>query len=460
MKLRRLLTRPRRLVAVAVVLGVVGIGTTGALAEPVSGDGRYIVAFAPGVSSQDQAAEIAAVGATDVSAMPALNLHAVDASDIAVAALTSNPDVVHVEADRLRNVQAVPSDPEYPNQWALPRVGWDQARESTFPLGSATVAVLDTGVDASHPDLAGQLVPGTSMIDASEGTSDANGHGTWMAGIVAAATDNGIGVAGIGFAGVDVMPVKVLSADGTGQDSDIISGVLYAADHGADVILMSFSNPGYSYALQAAIDYAWSNGAVVVAATGNEGLSEPTFPAGDRGVVGVSSTDFNDTLDLSSNYGADTFIAAPGSGIETTATDGGYTTISGTSAAAAEVAGAAALLRASSFDATNGVIVGRLARNADAAGTADQTGNGRLNLARATADTSTDPIEPMGAAPVGGGGPYVGPYVAAAAQAAVTFPADTSIQNTSSYNAGNSTAAATSAGRSTSTTAAVLEASP
>ena len=87
------------------------------------------------------------------------------------------------------------------------------------------------------------------------------------------------------------MPVTVLGADGTGQDSDIIAGVVWAADHGADVILMSFSNPGYSTALQAAIDYAWSKDVVLVAATGNGGSADPTYPAGDTGVVGVSSTD-------------------------------------------------------------------------------------------------------------------------------------------------------------------------
>src|SRR5690349_8038136 len=209
------------------------------------------------------------------------------------------------------------------------------------------------------------------------------------------------------------MPVKVLGSDGTGQDSDIVAGVVYAADHGADVILMSFSNPGYSDALQAAIDYAWSKGAVVVAATGNNGSSTATFPAGDRGVMGVSSTNFMDSLDLSSNYGADTFLAAPGAGIETTAAGGGYATINGTSAAAAEVAGAAALLKANDPSASNGVIVGRLARSADAAGTVEQTGNGRLNLARAISDASTDPVEPAGSPPVGGGGPFIGPYTAA-----------------------------------------------
>src|SRR5205823_3100477 len=271
--------------------------------------------------------------------------------------------------------------------------------------------VLDTGIDATHPDLSANVVPGTSVLDGSNGETDPNGHGTWMAGIVAAGTDNGIGIAGVGYAGVSVMPVTVLGADGTGIDSDVISGVVYAADHGADVILMAFSNPGYSASLQSAIDYAWSKGAVAVGATGNDGSSTATFPAGDRGVIGVSSTDFMDSLDLSSNYGADTFLAAPGAGIETTAAGGGYATISGTSAAAAEVAGAAALLKANDSSASNGTIVGRLARNAGAAGTSDQTGNGRLNLGRAIADTSVDAIEPAGSPPVGGGGPLIGPYV-------------------------------------------------
>ena len=99
--------------------------------------------------------------------------------------------------------------------------------------------------------------------------------------------------------------------NGQGQDSDIIQGVVWAVDHGADVINMSFSNPGYSAALQAAIDYAWAHNVVVVAATGNDGSSTSTFPAGDRGVIGVSNTDQTDALNASSNYGADTFLGAP-----------------------------------------------------------------------------------------------------------------------------------------------------
>ncbi|HMC70600.1 MAG TPA: Ig-like domain repeat protein, partial [Mycobacteriales bacterium] len=122
-----------------------------------------------------------------------------------------------------------------------------------------------------------------------------------------------------------------------------------------------------------------------------------------------------DALNASSNYGQDVFLAAPGTGIYTTTAGGGYASVTGTSAAAAEVAGAAALLRASSVGASNGVIVNRLAESADAAGTVSQTGNGRLNLARAVSDTSSTSVEPAGAAPIGGGGPFVGPYVAAGA---------------------------------------------
>src|SRR5207237_8666138 len=238
-----------------------------------------------------------------------------------------------------------------------------------------------------------------------DGTNDPNGHGTEMAGIVAAATDNNTGIAGVGYSGVQVMPVTVLGADGTGLDSDVINGVVWATQHGADVILMSFSNPGYSPALQSAINWAWGQGVVLVAAVGNDGSSTVNFPAGDHGVVGVGSTGIGDLPSTFSNTGPDVFLAAPGEGILSTDTSGGSSSVTGTSASAAEVAGAAALLKANSPMASNGVIVNRLAESADAAGTPDQTGNGRLNLNRAINDTNTASIEPAGAPPVGGGGP-------------------------------------------------------
>src|SRR5207244_5950717 len=181
------------------------------------------------------------------------------------------------------------------------------------------------------------------------------------------------------------------------------------------------SNPGFSQNLQDALDYAWSKNVVLVAATGNDAVSTPTFPAGDRGVMGVSGTDPNDALAPFSNSGPSVFIAAPATDIQTTTTGDAYTVISGTSASAAIVAGAAAFMKAVDPTLTNGIVVGRLARMADPAGTQDQTGNGRINMARALADTGTDFIQPAGAPPVGGGGPFVGPYVAAARSFDLTF---------------------------------------
>ena len=148
----------------------------------------------------------------------------------------------------------------------------------TTPAGSAMVALLDTGVDASHPDLAGSVIAGTSILDGSNGQSDASGHGTWMAGIIAAQTGNGGRDRRRRATGGDLMPVTVLNASGIGQDSDIIAGIIWAADHGADVILMAFSNPDFSQNLQDAIDYAWAKGAVLVSATGNDGREYPHLP--------------------------------------------------------------------------------------------------------------------------------------------------------------------------------------
>ena len=230
---------------------------------PAPGTRPYLITFASGTDDARQLEILSNAGVTDESAIPQLSMRSVLLHEgeyvDELAALRANADVVSVDLDRTRAVEAAPSDTSYADQWALPKVGWDQLYGTVGIAGSATVAVLDTGVDAAHQDLDGVLLPGTSILDGSNGLSDPNGHGTWMAGIVAAETDNGFGVAGTAYAGVSILPVTVLGADGTGQDSDIIAGVVYAADAGADVILMSFSNPGFSPALQAAIDYAWNS---------------------------------------------------------------------------------------------------------------------------------------------------------------------------------------------------------
>src|SRR5262249_28930013 len=276
-----------------------------------------IVKLIVGLSTQQQTDVIARNGGVEISSIPALRLHVVavatDQLATILASYQADPQVQSVEVNKTRQSETIPSDPLYSYQWALPRIGWDQVFGVITPAGSAKVALLDTGVDASHPELAGKVVSGTSILDGGNGQTDPSGHGTSLAGIIAARTDNAPleGIAGLAYAGVQIMPVTVLNANGEGQDSDVIAGVLWAAAHGPDVILMAFSAPEFSQNLQDAIDYAWSRGVVVVAAVGNNAVSTPTFPAGDRGVMGVAATDENDSQAYFSNEGQSVFIAAP-----------------------------------------------------------------------------------------------------------------------------------------------------
>src|SRR5947208_14665075 len=194
--------------------------------------------------------------------------------------------------------------------------------------------------------------PQSSTVRTEPRTRMVTGHG--FPGLVAARLNQAQGTGGVGYSLVQVMPVTVLGADGTGYDGDIIAGVLYAADHGASVILMAFSASGYSDSLQEAIDYAWSNNVVIVAAAGNDGSNAGTFPAGDRRVIGVSATDQNDALASWSNYGPSIFMAAPGVGIASTYPGASYVTWDGTSASAAIVAGRAALMGPADPSRANG----------------------------------------------------------------------------------------------------------
>ncbi|PYS33502.1 MAG: hypothetical protein DMG14_31655, partial [Acidobacteria bacterium] len=257
-----------------------------------------IVKMAKGVTLAQAQAIVRGHGGTPKASVSKLDLQIIEVPALAAEAiakeLKGDAQILRVEQDHTRRWQGTPSDTQYSNQWALPKIAWDQVYGTANPRYFTKVAILDTGVDATHPDLNTVIVPGYSIFDASNGMTDENGHGTWLAGIVAARTDNLQGIAGVGYDHVQVMPVKVLSADGLGQDSDIIQGVMWATDNGASVILMAFSNPGFSDALQDAIDYAWAHNIVLVAAVGNDGSNIATFPAGDRGVVGVSGTDQND----------------------------------------------------------------------------------------------------------------------------------------------------------------------
>jgi subtilisin family serine protease len=265
-----------------------------------------------------------------------------------LAAYARHPSVAHADPTIKLSQASIPNDPGYGQQWALPKIGWDQVYGSVSISGTATIAVLDTGVDASHPDLSGRMAAGYSSLGGATGgdpDKDPNGHGTALAGIAAASVNNATGMAGVAYSGASIAPVQVLSSDGTGTDADVAAGVLWAADHGANVMLMGFSSPDYSATLASALAYAWAKGAVLVAATGNDGSSTATYPANMPNVIGVASSDQNDAVASSSNTDAD--VAAPGVDVYSARSGGGYSTVSGTSPASAHVAGLAALLMAS-----------------------------------------------------------------------------------------------------------------
>ncbi|NML52302.1 S8 family serine peptidase [Streptomyces sp. R302] len=254
-------------------------------------------------------------------------------------------------------------DPLRSRQWALDSLKLPDAW-GTDQGDDTVIAVVDTGVDPGHPDLKGRLVDGYDFVDGDDDPKDLNGHGTHVSGIAAAHTDNGIGIAG-GAPGAKIMPVRVLGADGSGSDANITKGIVWAAQHGADVINLSLGESGLMArllkggVLNDAISFANGRGAVVVAAAGNDGtLLQPyelTTP-----VLVVNAADRNGQPAEFTNFGARNAVAAPGVDIlstlptytakETVGNTTGYGALSGTSMASPYVAAVAALLHQRGLD--------------------------------------------------------------------------------------------------------------
>jgi thermitase len=197
------------------------------------------------------------------------------------------------------------------------------------------VAVLDTGIDAAHPDLAGKVAAARDFVDATGDTADASWHGTAVAGVIAATDSSSI------CPRCTLLSARVLNAQEDGSDAEIARGLLWAVGAGARVVNLSLSGPTEAPVLRAAIRTAVAHGVVVVAAAGNDGTTARTYPAADPNVIGVAATTSSDTVFGWSNRGPWVALAAPGQ-VTTTLRGGGFTTFSGTSAAAPAVAAAAA----------------------------------------------------------------------------------------------------------------------
>ncbi|WP_165874306.1 S8 family peptidase [Rubrobacter taiwanensis] len=255
-------------------------------------------------------------------------------------ALERSPAVAAADYNYLRTPGWVPNDPRFREQWGHRKVGlpraWDRARG-----GGVRIAVLDTGIAQGHPELRPKVVLQRDFVDGDGVAEDRDGHGTHVAGIAAAVTNNGQGVAGTCPA-CRLMVGRIVGPYGASV-ADGIEGMKWAADRGARVINLSLGGPGYVAAEARAVNYAWRRGAVIVAAAGNESTDTPIYPAAYGNAVAVAATNQKDGRARFSNFGSWVDISAPGVGILSTF-PGGYRSLSGTSMAAPYVSGTAGLL--------------------------------------------------------------------------------------------------------------------
>lgn len=315
--------------------------------------------------------------------------------DEIIKALQSDPSVEYVEPDYVASINLVPNDPYYSTyQWHLPKIGapaaWDVATGQT----NVRIAVIDSGVDPSTPDLSGRLLGnGYDFVNFDNDPRDDNGHGTAVAGTAAASGNNGQGVAGVAW-GVSILPIKAMGADGNGSYSAIASGINYAATNGARIINLSLGGTSSSRTLQDAVKFAWRQGAVVIAAAGNNGTTNPVYPAAYTECVAVSAINSSDTITSWSSRGSYVDICAPGENITTTGTNGTYVSISGTSFSSPIVAGVAALAASINPLLNNTNIVALLKSTADDLGTSGIDtlyGSGRVNAAKVVAGAIPTP---------------------------------------------------------------------
>lgn len=350
--------------------------------------GRVIVAARAGVSDSQLAGALAAhsgkarrIGQTDLHIVELPNT----ASEAAVRnALARNPMVKFAELDMRFKLAAAVNDPYLGSAWHLARIeaptAWDVATGQ-----GVTLAILDTGVDGSHPDLAGQMVPGWNFYDNNANSGDVNGHGTAVAGAAAAAFNNGIGVASVAGA-AKIMPIRVTDAGGYASSSTIAQGITWAADRGARVANVSISGLPGNATIQSAANYLRSKGGLLVTSAGNTG-SDPGLPE-DRTMTIVSATESNDALSSFSSYGRYVTVAAPGNYIWTTNRGGGYGQWWGTSFAAPVAAGVIALMMSARPELSASQVESLLyssATDLGAAGRDNQFGHGRVNAAAAVA---------------------------------------------------------------------------
>ncbi|MBI2848379.1 MAG: S8 family peptidase [Chloroflexi bacterium] len=325
-----------------VLITVLALAVPAAVAADNGKPERFIVAFEEGTPVNEDALKglVHKFGDEgEVKILELINGALVIVPSRAKAALGVLPGVASVEEDSL--VYALD---ELQDGWGVDRIDAEQAWAAGNTGDGIKVAIIDTGIDYNHPDIGG-IAGGWDWVNNDGDPMDDNGHGTHVAGIVAA-RQNGVGVVGVA-PGVQLYALKVLDASGYGYWSNIIAALGWAKDNGMQVANMSLGSNVAPKALQTAADRAYAAGVLLVAAAGNDGTGKVSYPARYSSVIAVAATDANDVRPWWSNFGSQVELAAPGVGILSTIPGGGYAAYSGTSMATPHVAGSAALAFAS-----------------------------------------------------------------------------------------------------------------
>jgi len=359
---------------------------------PVSKGIRYVkdqvlVRFKPSLSAQAIRATVSAYKTKRLKRIPNINVYQLELPknvtvEEMIYAMSQNPDIEYVEPNYIAHITATPNDTFFEFQYALRNSGqeigipgspqgrnqadiratsaWDETKGDE----EISIAVIDTGIDLKHPDIMGKIIsPGRDFANDDSDATDDNGHGTHVAGITAASTNNGEGIAGVAW-NCRVLPVKSMDSEGYGFISWIVEGIQWAVDNGADVINLSLGAYEPSQSLEDAVRYAFQEGVVVVAAAGND-----------------SDSVLYHWVD----------VAAPGSSTYSTLPDGQYGYKSGTSMASPHVAGLAALIKSIKPWLTVSEIMNVIRYSADDVNSSDYPGNdekigyGRINMEKALA---------------------------------------------------------------------------
>lgn len=407
--------------------------------RPASGgrwiDNEILVKFKPGVEEGGVRSLAASLRFREVESLERIGVRRVRtpdraAFDRALADLRSRPQVEYADPNYLLTLASLPDDPYFHWQWGLRNTGQyvGPLDKNDFPRGTAgcdmkaarawvrtrgregvVVGIVDTGVDTGHPDLVRNLLStGYDFINDRPGAGDEHGHGTHVAGIVAAEGDNGIGVTGICW-GARIVPARVFDHNAVGPTSAVCRGIMYCADQGARAINMSLGGPDVvvSRALADAVKYAFDKGAVMAASAGNDGTAGVWYPAAyDDWVLAAAATNYNDTYmtlaetggDWGSNFGPEVDVAAPGRWILSTWGRGldfrgrpgwyGYNYGNKTSMSTAFVTGLAALVISMHPDLENTEVMDLIRQSADDINAASHPGpdiyigSGRINAYR------------------------------------------------------------------------------